>query len=268
MTVLCGACGAENRDAAKFCKGCGRKIAQAWPQPAAATLGAVEAALVMGSAAAAPAATAAPTAQARMPSWAVDELRPAPAPLRPRIGNGRWIVALGLLVGLLVLAAAWWGHRNRSLEIAKPAATQGEHQAAAPAPAPVPALAPVLPAQAAQPAAGASSPPVIAERVELAPSEPVAAAAVKPRKAPAKKQPAPPAAPVVEAALPAASAPAPAPARSPSPQESCGSLNFIARAQCMAAQCARPELAVHAQCEAVRRQQRLEEEKRNPTMAN
>jgi len=30
----------------------------------------------------------------------------------------------------------------------------------------------------------------------------------------------------------------------------------------------RPELAVHAQCEAVRRQQRLEEEKRNPTMAN
>jgi hypothetical protein len=32
----------------------------------------------------------------------------------------------------------------------------------------------------------------------------------------------------------------------------------------MAAQCARPEIASHAQCEAVRRQQRLEEEKRNP----
>jgi len=85
---------------------------------------------------------------------------------------------------------------------------------------------------------------------------------------PAKKQLPPAASPVVEAALPAAPAPAPAPVRSPSPQESCGSLNFIAKAQCMAAQCARPELAAHAQCEAVRRQQRLEEEKRNPTMAN
>jgi hypothetical protein len=267
MTVLCGACGAENRDAAKFCKGCGRKIAQAWPQPPAAAVGAGEAALLMGAAAAAPTATAAPAApaaQARMPSWAVDELRPAPAPLRPRIGNGRWIVALGLLVGLLVLTAAWWGHRNRSLEIAKPAATQMEPQAAASAPA----LAPVLPPQTAQPAAGASPPPVIAEKVELAAPEPAAAAAVKPRKAPAKKQPPTPAAPVVEAALPAAPAPAPAPVRSPSPQESCGSLNFIAKAQCMATQCARPELAAHAQCEAVRRQQRLEEEKRNPTMAN
>jgi hypothetical protein len=127
MTVMCGACGGENRDAAKFCKGCGRKIAQAWPQPAAAAVGGGEAALLMGAAAAAPtaaAAPAAPAAQARMPSWAVDELPPAPAPLRPRIGNGRWIVALGLLLALLVLAAAWWGHRNRSLEIAKPAATQ------------------------------------------------------------------------------------------------------------------------------------------------
>ena len=266
MTVLCGACGAENRDAAKFCKGCGRKIAQAWPQPAAAVgAGAGEAALLMGDAVA---TAAVPPAQARMPSWAADELPPAPAPLRPRIGNGRWIAALGLLAAMLVLAAAWWGHRNRSPEIAKPAAaTQVEPQAASSVPA---LAAPALPAPIAQQAAGAPPPAVIADKIELAatPAEPAAAPEAKPRKAPARKQPAPTASSVVEAAPPAAPAPAPAPVRAPSPQESCGHLNFIAKAQCMAAQCARPEVAAHAQCEAVRRQQRLEEEKRNPTLAN
>jgi len=48
----------------------------------------------------------------------------------------------------------------------------------------------------------------------------------------------------------------------------CGDRNFIARAQCMAAQCLKPEYKAHAQCEAVRRQQRIEEEKRNPTLMN
>ena len=33
-------------------------------------------------------------------------------------------------------------------------------------------------------------------------------------------------------------------------------------------QCLKPEFKPHAQCEAVRRQQRLEEEKRNPTLIN
>jgi hypothetical protein len=48
----------------------------------------------------------------------------------------------------------------------------------------------------------------------------------------------------------------------------CGDRNFIAKAQCMATQCLRPEFKAHAQCEAVRRQQRIEEEKRNPTLVN
>ena len=50
----------------------------------------------------------------------------------------------------------------------------------------------------------------------------------------------------------------------PEPETACKALNFIARSQCMAAQCLRREFRSHAQCEAVRRQQRLEEEKRNP----
>jgi hypothetical protein len=48
----------------------------------------------------------------------------------------------------------------------------------------------------------------------------------------------------------------------------CGDRNFIAKAQCMATQCLKPEFKPHAQCDAVRRQQRIEEEKRNPTLVN
>jgi len=36
----------------------------------------------------------------------------------------------------------------------------------------------------------------------------------------------------------------------------------------MAAQCAKPEFSAHAQCDAVRRQQQIEEEKRNPSLLN
>jgi len=36
----------------------------------------------------------------------------------------------------------------------------------------------------------------------------------------------------------------------------------------LSAQCAKPEFRGHAQCEAVRRQQQLDEEKRNPTLVN
>jgi len=62
---------------------------------------------------------------------------------------------------------------------------------------------------------------------------------------------------------------APAVASAPAdPLAVCGDRNFIAKAQCMAAQCLKPEYKPHAQCEAVRRQQRIEEEKRNPTLVN
>jgi hypothetical protein len=62
--------------------------------------------------------------------------------------------------------------------------------------------------------------------------------------------------------------PQPAAAGPADPMSACGDRNFIAKAQCMAAQCLKPEFKPHAQCEAVRRQQRIEEEKRNPTLVN
>lgn len=258
MTVLCGACSAENRDAAKFCKGCGRKIAQAWPQATPVATGAGAAALLQGSPALAPRA-AAKRAEAEK------ELTPMPAPPRARISNGRWIVGMGLGVVLLVLAAAWWGHRNKSQEIAEPAAATVDA-----ATNPMPAAESTAPASAS--AAPASPSPFAplepANKAEAAPvSQAAPPASSKQRKSEAKKQAAPPAAPAVEAAAPASLPPAPEPVRAPTPQESCAGRNFVARAQCMAEQCARPDVARHPQCEAVRQQQRIEEEKRNPTMA-
>lgn len=49
------------------------------------------------------------------------------------------------------------------------------------------------------------------------------------------------------------------------PAAACAGMNFIAAARCMAAQCLKPEVQAHTQCDAVHRQQRLEDEKRNPT---
>ncbi|MDM0072832.1 hypothetical protein QTH90_00440 [Variovorax sp. J2P1-59] len=50
------------------------------------------------------------------------------------------------------------------------------------------------------------------------------------------------------------------------PGAACAGLNFIAAARCMAAQCLKPAFVPHVQCEAVRGQQRLEAEKRNPIL--
>lgn len=272
MTVVCGACNTENRDAAKFCKGCGRKIAQAWPQaPAVAAMsGSGDATLILG--AAAPASSPASLPPKVQPPDAAQPLH-APMPPRARIGNGRWIVGLGTGVALLVAAAAWWGLHNRSQEINAPAAVALPPSQDAPArdvptpplegsvplppPAPVPEPAAVE-AVAAQPPAA----PVAPEAVPA-----VSAASAKARKPVAKKQAPPAPAPVLEVAAPAAPAPVPEPVRVPTPQEACAGRNFIARAQCLADQCAQPGLASHPQCEAVRRQQRIEDEKRNPVNA-
>ncbi|MDM0103961.1 hypothetical protein QTH97_03400 [Variovorax sp. J22R24] len=60
----------------------------------------------------------------------------------------------------------------------------------------------------------------------------------------------------------------PTPRDSADPGAACSGLNFFAAARCMAAQCLKPAFKPHAQCEAVRGQQRLETEKRSPILAN
>lgn len=171
---------------------------------------------------------------------------------------------LGLLVvAVAMVVAGWYGYGTRKTPVATDASVQ-----------PVPAPAPAVPTPVAEPTPAAAPAPQVAEPVEAPPVAETAAAGLatpkpvaKPRKQAAVAAPAPsapePAAPAV-----APAPPPPAPAPPAEPQALCGDRNFIAKAQCMAAQCLKAEYKAHAQCEAVRRQQRLEEEKRNPTLIN
>ncbi|MDM0008650.1 zinc ribbon domain-containing protein [Variovorax sp. J22G73] len=197
--------------------------------------------------------------------------RPVPAdrPPRKRVG----LLWLGLLVvAVAMVVAGWYGYGTRK---APAAVEQAVSPVAAPVASPVIA-APVLAAEPSPAPAPAPVPaPQASESVEAPPAaDTTAASAVaapkpvaKPRKQATAAAPAP-TAPEPAPAVAAPAAPTPAPAPPAEPQAQCGDRNFIAKAQCMAAQCLKPEFKAHAQCEAVRRQQRLEEEKRNPTLVN
>jgi hypothetical protein len=184
---------------------------------------------------------------------------PADRPPRKRV----ILLWFGLLVvAMAMIVAGWYGYGTRKAPAAGEEAVPAvEAPAVPPLPPPTESSPPVAPAAPAdsQPVEPAETPPA----AEAAPApKPVAkprkqaTAAVQPPNAPE------PAAPV------AAPAPPPAPAAPAEPQAMCGDRNFVAKAQCMAAQCLKPEFKAHAQCEAVRRQQRLEEEKRNPSLIN
>jgi len=198
--------------------------------------------------------------------------RPAGAevPKPPRVrGILLWLVLLA--VGLLMIVAGWYGYGKGA------PAEQAEAEAPA-VPVAVPAVAPLTASsapEAAPPTLPSAEPPVAADAAPATAATAVpAAAAPKPPSAAAKSRKPMPAAPSLpgapEAAPAAAAAPVPQPAAAgpADPQSICGDRNFIAKAQCMAAQCLKPEFKPHAQCEAVRRQQRIEEEKRNPTLVN
>lgn len=193
-----------------------------------------------------------------------------PEPAEPPLRSRGLLLWLGLLaVALVMIVAGWYGYGTR--KASEPDEVPPPVSAPVPAPAVAPAAAPPAAEQApapsvpetpaVEPPAAETPPPVQA----TAPTKPAPVA--KPRKqANAVPQPGAPEAPAPAAAT---APPPPASAAPPSdPQAMCGDRNFIAKAQCMAAQCLRPEYKAHVQCEAVRRQQRIEEEKRNPTLIN
>ena len=202
--------------------------------------------------------------------------RPAPAevpkPSRLR-GMLLWLVLLA--VGLLMIVAGWHGYGKgkpaERVEAAAPDAPGTPPATPAVAPAAVPETPPAAPEpQPAEPPAAADAAPAAAATATAIPAPttpPKPSAAAKLRK-PAPAAASQPGAPETAPAAAAAPAPQPAAAGPADPMSACGDRNFIAKAQCMAAQCLKPEFKPHAQCEAVRRQQRIEEEKRNPTLVN
>jgi hypothetical protein len=194
-----------------------------------------------------------------------------PEPPEPPLRQRGLMLWLGLLaVAVVMVVAGWYGYGTR--KAAEPVEAPPPVAAPAPAPAPAPALAPAAaPAAVEPPAAEPAAAQTPTAEAPAAEAAPVAPAAPKPNAKPRKQATAAPSAPAPDAPAPApaTAAPPPAPAAAPTdPQSLCGDRNFIAKAQCMATQCLKPEFKASTQCEAVRRQQRLEEEKRNPTLIN
>ena len=211
---------------------------------------------------------------------------PVPLSARKRRKRAKGVrIFTGLLVLLIVAAgAAWVGLDNSEPPVRAAAVATGPVSPAAPpvaaaapaaldpvapaATADAPSVAPVMPsvsANARPPGPAAALPAPSLADAAVRPRQTASAPQIKPRKAPAAAASAP-AEPVAAVAAPAPPPVAPAP--SPDPENQCAGRNFISKAQCMATQCQKPENRTHVQCEGVRRQQRLEEEKRNPSNVN
>ncbi len=267
MGVICPACGTENRSIAKFCIECIEPLPAAFPATeihprptdASAAASLSRAAVFAGPPAASPAA----------PSAA-----PAAAPRRiaePR--KGLWVSVAAFGIALAIGAAGWMVAGAGGLYIysaAKPGKVIDVQAAPALPPAvPVADRSGALPwsnteiitelASDVQPST--ATPPGLAP----APRPPSATETVAPAPAPAPARAASSARPRPAAPPVAAPLRAPAVLLLPAPDAQCENLGFFARSRCMAAQCLKPENRAHAQCEAVRQQQQLMEEKRNPS---
>ncbi|WP_038202422.1 DUF7577 domain-containing protein [Xenophilus azovorans] len=276
MPVVCGACGVENRDAAKFCRSCGARLGAGaqpaadegeWPVTMPADLDEAdpdpgERTVILPS----PRAGRTPAPPPAAPAPAAVH---APSPPAPPPSRGKAPLVAGVLAAAVVLAigAGVYLMRDRGGPTAVAEAPVPALPAPPPvAPPPAPEPPPVAEPPAAPPAPPAPEPaPPVQEAAPPAPAPSPRAAAPRPA---AVRKPAP--APVPAPPPPVAEAPAPPapPPPPPAPEAACAGQNFIARARCLVAECAKPAQRAHPQCEAVRRQQQAEEERRNPTYAN
>lgn len=294
MAQVCSACGTDNREAAKFCRGCGARLGElaAAQRPAhwehtqpADLLDQEQTVLIKPAAAKAIAAgempTVSPAAQHPRSTSADGAAGSTSAAAQSR----QWPLWAGLALGLLLLGAAlviWWGSSGKHTSPPEPSAAAASPPAAPVAPAPAPASGELRQIESAQAPSSAvpTAAPALSPEPELpqpapAPTSAATPAAPMPAASPAAPRPRPRRESTAAAAAPAPEptpvAPAPiaptAPVAAPapaSPEQSCGALGFFARARCMAAECAKPALSKHPQCEAVREQQRREERIRNP----
>lgn len=239
MPVICAVCNTENRDAAKFCHGCARKL------PGFAATG---------------------------PSL-LDSIRPRrPVNTSSRAGAtegpARIMVSaemrrFWIYIGLLILAIAlgffgWFVYVTRKVPSRPPETAK--------------VLSP-RPAPSAPPAVAAATPPRVQE--VPTPVEPVpvgnslAAGEVEvpPGPAPTPRQTAIVSAPQLpeHRQSPRVAAPTTRPIAL-DPRTGCETLNFIFAARCEAAHCDKPEYTRHPRCNLVREERRRDEARRNPTL--
>ncbi|MGO4391143.1 hypothetical protein AB4Z46_07285 [Variovorax sp. M-6] len=229
MPMICAVCQTENRDAAKFCHGCARKL------PGFAATG---------------------------PSL-LDAMRPRKPAGSPEPGARRARVALPaeargfwIGLGLLLLAAAlgfggWFAYVTRKVPPLPPASDAAQAVVAPSAPpAPSPRLGDP---QGPGPVPLASS--LAAGEAEVTADPPAAApGSAAPTAAPPlpHRQP-----PRVATATPRVAV---------DPRRGCEHLNFFSAARCEAAHCDQPAYTRHPRCDAVREDRRRDEARRNPTL--
>jgi len=231
MSRLCPQCGAENRDAAKFCLKCAHQ-------------------LVPLSEPTQPLPLEQPARKRRR------RKRPAEAPPRKRHA---WLWGLVALVAVVALGGALWRGDTRPDTAPPQAAATPAGAAASSSPAAVEPASPASTASAAPPPLPAASSAPIPSASSAAPAAPA-----RPSTAARRSKPSPPAAELgasvpAEVAPPAAAAPpepvASAPARPAPPRELCADTRFLNRAVCLQNECSKPGLRQHPQCVQMREQQ-------------
>lgn len=242
MALICPACGTENRAVAKFCIECigalqpdfePTRVVPLRPSSDRSTTPSGMPSALAAFASSAPASTPA-SASARAPAPVASSA--VKRPDRPEPRKGLWLSLAAFALTLVIGAGGWVvaGAGGWYIYSSSSAADDAAH-----------AVAPV----AAAPASVAAIAPLAAA--------PVTAVAIAP-------------AAVAPAAMPGPTAPRSKPrvAAASDPVTACASLGFIARSQCMAAQCAKATYRAQPACRAVIAQQQLMEQKRNPTLAN
>ncbi|MDM0079876.1 hypothetical protein QTI17_04645 [Variovorax sp. J31P179] len=231
MPVICAACQTENRDAAKFCHGCARKL------PGFAATGP---SLLDGLRSKRPAAAAAAH----------------PAGLAGQNAPREFWLGLGaLMLAVAIGFGGWFGYVTRKVPAPAPASGAAPVAVAPPAPAQA-AEARRPPEPMPQPVPlGSSLSAGEAEVTDKPPAPPPAVAAA----------PAPP--PPTPAAVERRPAPtAPARAAALDPRQGCQNLNFFSAARCEAAHCDQPAYTRHPRCNEVRADRRRDEARRNPML--
>ena len=302
MGVTCPVCGTENRSVAKFCIECigslpmnfaATEILSHLPEPPYAARG-ITPATELG----ARAHVKLPSTSGFIAARGIASVGPAApgtvlAPQTPPTSSGPyrtverrkglWVSVAALAIALIIGAAGWmvagagglyiyaFGHSNAGGEpevsmVTVPAAATATAMPAVGALAPLTPLPPL--AALAAPAASA----VVAASINTAPRQSAvmspAPSATSAAGRTTAKPTAAPTTPVRQIGATAATTATAGPTAAADPNAQCTGLGFFAASRCIHAQCAKAEYSAHSTCAAVRQQQRLMEEKRNPTMAN
>lgn len=301
MGVTCPACGTENRSVAKFCIECIESLPTVFAateilphMPHAAHRGTflrepdirADTALprasgfvaATGAISATPAASATSAASANASASQTPPL--SSGPRRTVEGRkGLWVSVAAFAIALVIGAAGWLvaGAGGLYIYAFGHSGVGGEPEVAV-ATAPVVPLAPLSPLSPFNPLTQTEPTTATPSAQVVPPTSAVGAASVNRATSRSAVTTTPPATAVAPAAIrtPAkASVSLTAPGSRAStatvatdPKAQCTGLGFFAASRCMAAQCAKAEHSAHPSCVAVLQQQRLMEEKRNPTMAN